>query len=298
MKHTLLSLFLLASIAAFGQNPTDTLTREDLTEVLRPLKNSIRTLQGDVGKLRNHLAEVSKRIDSLRRKTAENSSAIAQTASELGVKITKTEENADQKISKVGESLGKNSLYGIIGVLLAVLASVFLYFRLSKRQKADKSDVVRQLSQTKANIEESLVREFAKQTEAVEKQLLESQKPAEQTDRSGPAAEPDHSLALKVAGEINLIERNISLMDKGTRGLKQLLRSVGKLKDNLSANGYEIPELAGKPFNKGMNAIVTNLIPDESIEKDREIITKVLIPQVNYNNKMIQNAQIEVSVGI
>jgi hypothetical protein len=104
-------------------------------------------------------------------------------------------------------------------------------------------------------------------------------------------------LALKVASEINLIERNINLMDSKTKGLKQLQASVGKLKDNLSANGYEMPELLGKQFHQGMKVIVTSSIPDENLEKDSEVISKVLIPQVNYNDKMIQTAQIEVSVG-
>jgi len=87
-------------------------------------------------------------------------------------------------------------------------------------------------------------------------------------------------------------------MDKGTKGLKQLERSVGKLKDNLSANGYEMPELLGKQYHQGMKVIVTSSVPDESLEKGSEVITKVLIPQVNYNDKMIQTAQIEVSVGM
>ena len=71
-----------------------------------------------------------------------------------------------------------------------------------------------------------------------------------------------------------------------------------KLKDNLSANGYEMPELLGKKYHQGMNVIVITSIPDENLQKEEEIITKILIPQVNYNDKMIQPAQIEVSVGI
>ena len=109
--------------------------------------------------------------------------------------------------------------------------------------------------------------------------------------------EIDHSLALKVADEITLIERNISLMDKDVKGLKQLSRSVQKLKDNLNANGYEIPELLGKQYHQGMKVIVVSSIPDENIDKDLELITKVIKPQVNYKEKMIQTAQIEVSVG-
>lgn len=302
MRKAIVSILLLASVNAFGQ--TESLTKEDLAKELQPLKSSIQTLQKEnsslkteIGNLNSKLSNANKSIDSLRSKTQENSSAISQTADELGVKILATETNANQKITEVDKSLSKNSLYGIIGVLSALLLSGLLYWLLSKRQKTDKTEVVEQLQKTKSTIEESLVKEFGKQTSLIESelQLLAQQKTASPVSAN---TEPDHSLALKVASEINLIERNINLMDKGTKGLKQLERSVGKLKDNLSANGYEMPELLGKQYHQGMKVIVTSSIPDENLEKGSEVITKVLIPQVNFNDKMIQTAQIEVSVGM
>lgn len=302
MKKTIIFLFLLASINAFAQN--DTITKLDLDKALLPLKASIQTLQKENNSLKTkinnldiELSNANKSIDSLQIQTQANSNAISETANELGVKITETETIANQKISEVDKSLSKNSLYGIIAVLSAILLSGFLYWLLSKRQKTDKTEVVNQLQQTKVSIEASLVKEFGKQTDLIESQLeLLAQQKTESTTNSN--AEPDHSLALKVASEINLIERNINLMDKGTRGLKQLERSIGKLKDNLSANGYEMPELLGKQYHQGMKVIIASSIPDEELEKGSEIITKVLIPQVNFNEKMIQAAQIEVSVGM
>ncbi len=86
-------------------------------------------------------------------------------------------------------------------------------------------------------------------------------------------------------------------MDKDVKGLKQLSRSVQKLKDNLNANGYEIPELLGKQFNQGMKLIVVSSVPDDNLNKGDEIISKIIKPQVNHGGKMIQAAQIEVSVG-
>lgn len=292
----------MASINAFAQ--TETLTKEDLAKELQPLKSSIQTLQKENGSLKSEisnlntkLSNANKSIDRLSSKTQENSSAISQTANELGVKISTTETNTNQKITEVDKSLSKNSLYGIIGVLSAILLSGLLYWLLSKRQKTDKTEVVEQLQKTKSSIEESLVKEFGKQTSLIESELqLLAQQKIESPKTEN--VEPDHSLALKVSSEINLIERNINLMDKGTKGLKQLERSVGKLKDNLSANGYEMPELLGKQYHQGMKVIVTSSIPDENLEKGSEIITKVLIPQVNFNDKMIQSAQIEVSVGM
>jgi hypothetical protein len=262
--------------------------------------NSLQTdnskLKFEIEILNSKLANAIKSIDSVSIQTQSNTNSIIQTASELGIKIKETDDKNEGKISEVQDSLSSNSLYGIIGVLSAILLSGLLYWILRKRQQHDKTDIIDQLSKTKLSIEESLIKEFDKQTQLMETQLqlIEQQKT---TLLETPNTEPDHSLALKVASEINLIERNINLMDSKTKGLKQLQASVGKLKDNLSANGYEMPELLGKQFHQGMKVIVTSSIPDENLEKGSEIISKILIPQVNYNDKMIQTAQIEVSVG-
>ena len=291
MKKIIVSILLFSTFWANAQK-----INIDFDKDIKPLNDKLKSLQVENSNLKTKVNSLSVDItnsklslDSLRKQTEENSK-------ELGLKISSTEKNTNQKISAVDESLGKNSLYGIIGVLSAILLSGLLYWLLSKRQKTDKTDFIDQLSKTKSNIEESLVKEFGKQTELMDTQLqlIEKQKAIIQTTPNG---EPDHSLALKLASEINLIERNIKLMDVKTKGLKQLQASVGKLKDNLSANGYEMPELLGKQFHQGMKVIVTSSIPDENLKKDSEIISKVLIPQVNYNDKMIQTAQIEVSVG-
>jgi hypothetical protein len=301
MKKIILSFFVLAGVNAFAQ--TENTTKDNFTKELQPLKNNIQSLQKENGSLKSQIGNLSiklsnanKSIEALKNKTQANTNAIVQTAQELGVKIKESGEKNEGKITEVSESLSKNSLYGIIGVLSAILLSGLLYWLLSKRQQTDKTDFIDQLSKTKSSIEESLVKEFGKQTELMDSQLhlIEQQKT---TLQATPNAEPDHSLALKVASEINLIERNINLMDSKTKGLKQLQASVGKLKDNLSANGYEMPELLGKQFHQGLKVIVTSSIPDENLEKGQEIISKILIPAVMYNDKMIQTAQIEVSVG-
>lgn len=300
MKNQIISaVFLLFCFNTFAQvAPKEYLDKEikPLTQKVDLLQSENGKLKSEIGTLKSKLSKASKDIGELRNQTEQNSEAIAKTAKELGVKIKETGDKSEGKITEVSDSLSENSLYGVIGVLSTILLSGLLYWLLSKRQQTDKTDFIDQLSKTKSSIEESLVKEFGKQTELMDSQLhlIEQQKA---TLQATPNAEPDHSLALKVASEINLIERNINLMDSKTKGLKQLQASVGKLKDNLSANGYEMPELLGKQFHQGMKVIVTSSIPDENLEKDSEIISKVLIPQVNYNDKMIQTAQLEVSVG-
>lgn len=294
-----IAILLFTSLGTFAQN----VTKEDLERQIKPLAEKVKILQSensilktDIGNLNAKLLNSNTRLDSLQKQTDENNSAITQTSNELGIKIQQTGKTSEEKITAVDKSLSKNSLYGIIGVLSAILLSGLLYWLLSKRQQTDKTDFIDQLSKTKSSIEESLVKEFGKQTELMDSQLhlIQQQKT---TLQATPNAEPDHSLALKVASEINLIERNIKLMDSKTKGLKQLQQSVDKLKDNLSANGYEMPELLGKQFHQGLKVIVTSSIPDENLEKGQEIISKILIPAVLYNDKMIQTAQIEVCVG-
>lgn len=300
MKGTIISIFILASLNTFAQ--TETLTKENLAKELQPLKSSIQTLQNENRRLKSEifnlntkLANANKSIDSLRIETQNNSSAISQTANQLGIQIKTTEQTANKRIDEVGQSLSKNSLYGIIGVLSAILLSGLLYWLLSKRQKTDKTEVVEQLQKTKSSIEESLVKEFEKQTQLMESKI---QLIAQKKDESNVNSEPDHSLALRVASEINLIERNLSLMDSNVKGYKQLKKSVEKLKDNLNANGYEIIELLGKTYHPGLPVTIINSFPDENLERDQEIISKVLMPAVRYNDKIIQTAQVEVNVGV
>jgi len=282
--------FLFVTMTGLAQTPySDSLVIVQLQQSVRQLQTELKNQKSDFS---NQLTVANKQIEELQRQFQTNRDATNQTTQDLDLKITTFETNAKQKISEVDNSLGRTTLWTIIGILAAIIISGVLYLLLSQRQKSDKTDMIEQLSKTKTSIDESLVKEFDKQTELMNA-IMEVLK---QTN-SSPNAEPDHSLALKVASEINIVERNIKLMDAGTKGLKQLTRSVEKLKDNLAANGYEMPQLLGKSFHQGLKVIVANSIPDENLEKDAEIITKILIPQVNYNGKMIQTAQIEVSVG-
>ncbi|MDR2970155.1 MAG: hypothetical protein LBV32_11225 [Tannerellaceae bacterium] len=288
MKPSIFTISLiLFSLTVFSQTP-DSIAFVQLQQQVGKLQSELKNQKNELEK---QIKTVNDAIEELQTEVESEKEAIVARADRLDAQISNTRTNAEKQIAEIDKLLGKRTLWVIIGLLFAVIISGVLYLLLRRKQQEDKTDIVAQLSQTKQSIDEKLVNEFAKSTEVLE---VLSQMPGS----SPQFVEPDHSLALKVASEINLIERNINLMDKGTKGLKQLERSVGKLKDNLSANGYEIPELLGKQYHQGMKIIVTSSIPDENLEKGSEVITKVLIPQVNFNDKMIQTAQIEVSVGM
>lgn len=289
----ILTLFVLM---AFSQ--TDTITIRELQEELLQLQTELKKQNGQFqSELKNQkndfliqIETTKEDLEKLQLEVENEKIKVIALADSLGIQINDTRISTEQQIANVDKSLSQTTLWVIIGILFAIIVSGVMYLLLRKKQQSDKTDIVEQLSQTKQSIDEKLVNEFAKNTEVLET-LSKMSKPIQ------GAAEPDHSFALKVASEINLIERNINLMDSKTKGLKQLARSVEKLKDNLAANGYDIPQLLDKEFNQGMKVIVASSIPDENLEKGVEKITKILIPQVNYNGVMIQTAQIEVSVG-
>jgi len=286
MRYIIL-IFSVLLLPLIASSQTDSIAFVQLQQKVGQLQTELKNQRNNFSK---QIETAKDDITKLHSEVENEKAKVVALVDSLGVRINDTQTNAEQKIAVVDKSLGKITLWAIIGILFAIIVSGIVYWLLRKKQKSDKTDMVEQLNQTKQSIEEKLVNEFAKNAGAL--QALS------QMIKSPQTANPDHSLALKVASEINLIERNINLMDGKTKGLKQLARSVEKLKDNLAANGYEIPQLLDKEFNQGMKVIVASSIPDENLEKGVEKITKILIPQVNYNGLMIQTAQIEVSVGI
>ena len=147
------------------------------------------------------------------------------------------------------------------------------------------------LEQVQKSLQEESVKLDNKLLEVVEQQI----KVVSVTTNN--ATSIDHSLALKVADEIVRIELNLSRMDSSIKGYKQLAKAVQRIKDNFQANGYEIVDMLGKPYNDGMK-VTANFVSDENIEQGKQVITGIIKPQINYNGKMIQSAQITVSQNI
>ena len=87
---------------------------------------------------------------------------------------------------------------------------------------------------------------------------------------------------------------NLEVMDKDIRGYKHLKKYSESILDNLKAYGYEIPHLIGQNYNSGMNMVAT-LEFDDTIEEGKQIIKRIIKPQVNYDGKMIQSAKVIVA---
>lgn len=306
MKKTILIPFLLCAVTVFAQENNNVSELEKnivqqkqeisvLQQKLKSQETLIHQQKNALGDLSSKAENQDKQIDSLQMATQTNSSNIKSIADDLGTKIQQTETTAKDGISQLGKDVSQNKLYWIIATLATLVLGGFIYWLLGKRINTSKTDVETQIKNTKKSLEEESIKLDNKLVEILETQLKLKQE-EKATTSIAPTTEVDHSLALKVADEIVRINKNLQQMDADTKGLKQLSASVKRIQDNFASNGYELVDMLGKEYNDGMKAI-PNFVPSEDLETGKQIITRIIKPQVNFKNAMIQSAQIEVSVG-
>lgn len=251
------------------------------------MSGQIEALQAEDVRFRHSIDSLSRRHDTLaRQREADNDT------------ISKELCYANSAISHNQSTLQSRTWWGIsIAAFIAVVIGIIARW-LSRRIKSGTSSIgeVRKaqdaLQAAQAKMQEESIKLDNKLIEIAEQQL----KVSVSTSGQGSAA-IDHSLALKVADEIVRIELNLSRMDPSIKGYKQLAKAVERIKDNFQANGYEIVDMLGKPYNEGMR-INANFVLDESLPMGTQKITSITKPQVNYNGEMIQKAQVTVSQNI
>ena len=173
------------------------------------------------------------------------------------------------------EQVINSKIYWVLGILiLLVLLGSYFYRILTGRIHYLKDQIVKELDQQ--------TQQLAKESVII--------KSSDHTN--------DHTLAIRIANEVNRIERTISLLDPETRGLKQIKFSLSKLKDGLNANGYTVEDLVGKDFLDEMNYKVIEIDESTQFKKGQTIITRVLVPSVHHGNNRIQVAEIKITRGL
>lgn len=230
------------------------------------------------------------KIDSLQNVINSNSANIKKTANELGVKIEDTHKLTNQSITDLNKTVSQNTLYWIIAILIVALFVLLVFVFLRKQIFKQKTDLDGNIQETRKALEEEGVKLDNKLIEVLETQLKIINNAS-----AGTEQEADHTLALKVADEIVRIEKNISKMDNETKGIKPLVKGIERIKDNFKANGYDMVQLLDKEYDDGMNIDVINFIDDDTIPSGKKIITRIIKPQVNYKDVLIQRAQVDVS---
>ena len=299
MKKTLLIPIMFCATTLFAQEQNTELQKHQ--QEISVLKQKLNNQQSVINQQKIELENLSsktenqeKKIDSLTLRTDENAKNIHSIAENLVAKIQQTENASKDSISKLDKDVSTNLLYWIIATLVTLILGGIIYWLLGKRIANSKTDVETQIKNTKTALEEESIKLDSRLVEVLESQLklkLEEK----QIIPINSNNEIDHSLALKVADEIVRMQKNISKMDNETKGLKPLVKGIERIQANFASNGYEMVNLLNKDYDERMNIDVINFITDENLPEGRKVITAVIKPQVNYNDVLIQRAQVDVS---
>jgi hypothetical protein len=309
-KIILLAIINFLSHSLFAQNDSILNTEIDAVKShLIKLSSELESLQLDftnqnksldyfrniLSKTKDDYLEIVAKVDTIENFAISNREMLISESQVLESRIEQRSEIVQSNLSALNNDLENSRLYWIIVTLTIVLIWGLVAWVLGKRITSSKTDIETQINSTKKSLEEESIKLDSKLVEVLESQLKIHQAESSSAISNPVTEKEDHSLALKVADEIVRMQKNISRMDEGIKGLKPLEKGIERIQSNFAANGYEMVNLLNKDYEDRMNLDVINFLEDYNLEKGKKIITKIIKPQVNFNGVLIQRAQVEVS---
>lgn len=290
MKYIMFIILFFGSFSTYSIN-RDSLEIVNLQQKIVGIEKNISSIRSIDRQQQKQIQKLIQNSDSLKNVSVITQQQVKAIEEQFNSDINEARLVINNNNDLLSKEIQTKTLYGGIGFGVALLIVGIIYFMLHKRI-ATESIVLHKIKQAQDSIQEESVKLDNKLIELLDKQLN-----VKILYNSSLGQEQDHSLALKVADEIVRIEMNLSRMDVSVKGHKQLCKAVERIKNNFLANGYEMVDMLGKPYNEGMK-VVANFISDDNLKGGEQIITGIIKPQINYNGVMIQAAQITVSQNI
>ena len=289
---------LLLSIMGYANN--DSIAIANLQQQVNKQERIIGNLRKEIRSSVNIQKQQVLFIDSLKQELMNAKNDLSDLSNKLGVDITNTQNQITVNTNNLNDNIKSKTTWGILIVTIIILVMVAIYLILYKRVEKGKSaiDKIKNTQKELQKAQEELVKESSKLDEKLV-DLLDKQLNVQTMSLSAlnNKKDIDHGLALKIANELVKIETVLSKMDSTIKGHSHLLKAVEHVKNNLKANGYEIINLIGQDYNEGM-PFNARFIPDETLPEGKRIISGINKYQINYNDKMIQAADIVVRQNI
>ena len=205
------------------------------------------------------------------------------------------------KIDDVENTLNSNAIYIII-VLLLIIIGLIGFYLFFKSKVGSHSDSLESIEKSNKKRDETLESISKNQIEIDEKLLtvLEGMVNKISKEPQSQTVEPNHSLAITVCDEVQRMGNRLKIMrskeEHDEQGIKVITKRLESLEEELNENGYEIVDNSGKPYDSGMK-VEASFVEDDTLEKGKEIITRVIKPGIKFNRKQIRHAQIQVNKG-
>ncbi|MFZ4798120.1 MAG: hypothetical protein ACOYMA_11550 [Bacteroidia bacterium] len=226
------------------------------------------------------------KIESLKIEIANQNKTIAVLRDSLEVKISTTNQIANKRINIVEESLSKNSLYGIIAVLLAFIFVVLIYLVLNNKLSRDKTELADKIRNTKSELEKESANLDKQLLDIIEKQLKVADKLNQQS------SDIEHTFHKNSANELMRITNYANTLEPNSPESVALLGSLSNLRNYFKLSKYEITDFTGRDYDERIPMNVKKTIYDELLPLGKEIISKTLKPQIKYKGVVIQDAEV------
>lgn len=297
-KTNIIGCFMMLAVFATSAHSSDSLRTcfdkiQETDAIVQALHRENDVLKSKVAALNSTIFAQSNEIDSLKSVLVETNNSVAAFADSLNINISSTREQIQTNSDSLNATIAKKSQTGIwifIALALVVAVIAFIFGKLL----AKRGNEVALLSAKADKLNEEIVNRLS--SEMSEMQSLAKQIGSIST-ATGGGSDTEQKLITTLADRITFMEMTLYKMDSSVRGHKQLSKSIKQMKDNLLANGYELVDMLGKDYHDGMK-VTANFVEDENLPEGKQVITGIIKPQINYQGKMIQSAQITVSQNL
>lgn len=272
-------------------------TTLELKKQLVELTTADKAQQLRITELSTKLSELEGRLTALDGRQAELDGRQIKLVSS----IDQLSRDTDLKTQTIDETItGRSKWYGAaIAVLLILLGGC--YWHLRRRDDMSEQTLSAQVKSAMDTVR-STGEKIAKSDTVLADSLFEILNKLKVQELStaatcqGKPIEPDHHLPLKLADEIHRMRKRLASLPEDTKGLTPLQKSLERLDAELAEQGYEIVDHTGMGYTDNLS-VKARFVPSDDLGADQKIISKVIVPQVNYKGVMIRMADIEVSIG-
>lgn len=104
-------------------------------------------------------------------------------------------------------------------------------------------------------------------------------------------SDASHTIVLAIINDLVRMQQNIDYMDENVKGVLQLRNRIKSIFTTLQSHQYEIPNLIGRVYHEGDNMLGSFEL-NEIMPAGTNRIKRVIKPQVSYQGKLIQVAEV------
>lgn len=96
-----------------------------------------------------------------------------------------------------------------------------------------------------------------------------------------------------IINDLVRMQQNLDFMDENVKGVTQLKNRMKSVFTTLKSNQYEVADLIGRSYHEGDNMTATFEL-NETMPTGTNRIKRVIKPQISFQGKMIQAAEVVV----